>query len=241
MGESGAPSSFFRRVAINTRSEAILFSQPTPHTFCVMNLWVRTFPTFCARRHSSRYSIQIIDEKYIICALHMPSRLYAEERDREIFCNQIVKTIEQTEKSKKIESSILFGDFNSDPYDSSCLSANCFHGLPNSADANRIRRTVQVQSFLMFYNPMWNRFGDFLSPPGTYYHSNGKAMTPFWHMFDQVMIRPCLINALTPSKLQIIVRAGSISLLDSKGHPNSEQFSDHLPITFEIEEKNDEH
>lgn len=127
------------------------------------------------------------------------------------------------------------GDFNEDPYDTGRLDASNFHALPSADDALRERRQVFGEFFQMFYNPMWNFFGDFSSPPGTYYHTNSDAVTPFWHMFDQVLIRPCLVRSFVKESLSIVTRAGINSLLDNNGHPDR-HFSDHLPIVFEIKE-----
>ena len=52
-------SSFFLRVAMNTRRDVILFSQAAPQTCRVMYLWVSTFPQFLASRHSSLYSMGV--------------------------------------------------------------------------------------------------------------------------------------------------------------------------------------
>ena len=56
---SGAVSSFFLSVAINTRSDATLFSHDAPQSCCVMYLYVSTFPQFRASRHRSLYSIGV--------------------------------------------------------------------------------------------------------------------------------------------------------------------------------------
>ena len=183
-----------------------------------------------------RYSIQIINGKYILCSLHLPSQLYGSEEDRAIVAQKIVHDIDLQEKELGSNASIIFGDFNEDPYDSGCLSARHFHGLPSRDDAARGKRTVQGNSFSMFYNPMWNLFGDFTSPPGTYYHENSQALTPFWHMYDQVMIRPSLQHVFVENSLKILTNAGIDSLLDANGRPNI-KFSDHLPIIFELREE----
>lgn len=185
---------------------------------------------------SSRYSIQIINGKHILCSMHLPSQLFGDEEDRKIVMQSIIHDVLQHEAILKTNYSILLGDFNEDPYDVGCVSANHFHGLPCRDDAIREKRVVQGNTFFMFYNPMWNLYGDFTSPPGTYYHTTSIAVTPFWHMFDQVMIRPSLIEKFIPNSFEIVTHAGVIPLLDQSSHPDK-KYSDHLPIIFEIKEE----
>ena len=82
---------------------------------------------------------------------------------------------------------------------------------------------------------MWNLLGDKCNgKPGTYYYSGSKLMEYFWHMFDQVLIRPALIGDFAFDKLKIIESSGNISLLAENGLPDK-KFSDHLPIFFSLE------
>ena len=149
---------------------------------------------------------------------------------------QSIKTeIENLEKKLKTDYTILTGDLNEDPYDDGCLIASNFHGLPCKNDAKRGFRTIEKHSFSMFYNPMWNFFGDYTSPPGTYYYDGSQPRDSFWHIFDQVLIRPSLIKYFEEKSLKIITRANIHSLLDKNGRPDK-TYSDHLPIVFEIKE-----
>jgi len=82
---------------------------------------------------------------------------------------------------------------------------------------------------------MWSLFGDISAgPPGTYYHASSEHRVFFWNMFDQVLIRPDLLDAFNPRELEIIHTNGDISLLSSQNRPDDEQFSDHLPIRFTL-------
>lgn len=168
--------------------------------------------------------------------MHLPSQLHSgNEERRQIVIQSILESIHIHEAKIGTNKTIIFGDMNEDPYEKGCLSALCFHGLPNSVDVKKESRIIEGQSFRMFYNPTWNLFGDFTSPAGTYYYSGSNPTESFWHIFDQVLISPCLIERFVNDSLKIITNAGSISLLNRNGHPNT-QYSDHLPIIFEIEE-----
>lgn len=88
----------------------------------------------------------------------------------------------------------------------------------------------------MFYNPMWNLFGDFSYPPGTYYHNGSEPVNSFWNIYDQVMIRPGMKKCFVEKSLKIITDMQKYSLVDKLKHPRKD-ISDHLPIVFEIKEE----
>lgn len=124
---------------------------------------------------------------------------------------------------------------NINPYDNSCVNARYFHGIPIYEDAMRESRNIAGKEFRMFYNPMWNFLGDFKEPYGTYYRSAADTFNPYWHIYDQVIIRPSLRSRFVDGNLKIITGSANVSLLDKNKHPNH-SISDHLPITFEIKE-----
>ena len=184
----------------------------------------------------TRYSIQIIENKYIICAMHLPSQMSGGHQERRnIAIQTILNDLRECEKRLGTKRSIILGDFNEDPYETGCLSAENFHGLPCLNDALKNYRIIEGRQFETFYNPMWNLFGDQNSPPGTYYYAGSDPKCPYWHIFDQVMFRACLKNEFIMNSLEIITKAGEEDLLNVNGQPNK-KYSDHLPIIFEIQE-----
>jgi len=54
----------------------------------------------------------------------------------------------------------------------------------------------------------------------------------FWHMFDQVLLRPGLISAFKHDELKILETDGNVSFLTRNGIPRG---SDHLPVFFALE------
>ena len=185
-------------------------------------------------------SIQVIDENIILCCVHLNSQIYSNSIDRrEIDMEQIIGDIRQLEKEIKTDNTIVVGDFNINPYDRSCVSARYFHGIPIYEEAKREMRTISGKEFYMFYNPMWNFLGDFKEPYGTYYHNSGDTVNTYWNLYDQVIIRPALRNRFIDNSLRIITETTTASLLDRNRHPNRD-ISDHLPISFEIQEDDHE-
>lgn len=181
-------------------------------------------------------SLQIIDSKYILACLHLPSKLYAERLKKDIAIGRIVEEIQRYEKMLGIENTIIVGDINENPYETGCLGAGRFHGIPVYKDAMRKYRTVMGESFKMFYNPMWNLLGDFSFPPGTYYYVGNDVINSFWNIYDQVMLRPCLRERFIDKELKILYKTEKNRLVNRNNHP-SKDISDHLPIIFEIREE----
>ena len=83
------------------------------------------------------------------------------------------------------------------------------------------------------YNPMWNLFGDFEYPPGTYYRTDSKMYNPCWYMLDQVIISQSMIPFMIREKLKIIIECRNKPLYTKNGYPNS-NISDHFPIVCEF-------
>jgi hypothetical protein len=101
--------------------------------------------------------------------------------------------------------------------------------------ALRGTRTVAGNKYPFFYNPMWSHFGDAdESPPGTYYYTSAEHKMFFWNMFDQVLIRPYLIDLFQNETLKILNTDGTVSFLSERGLPDSSVVSDHLPILFKL-------
>lgn len=185
----------------------------------------------------SHYTIQIINGKDILCCVHLNSKIQSgHEGYREILIDRIVHDIQNTEREIGTNNSIVVGDFNINPYEASCIDARYFHSIPVCSEAERGSRTIAGNEYHMFYNPMWNLFGDFQKPYGTYYYNTGSTKNTYWNIFDQVIIRPTLKTRFLKDSLKILTETTTRYLLDTNGHPDK-NISDHLPIIFEIMEE----
>lgn len=182
----------------------------------------------------SRYSIQIINNEWILCCVHLMSDLHGDYSDeRLVLIQQIMYDIRKVEQRVATHRIIIIGDMNEMPYDKGCLSANGFHGLPvlNLEDSNN--RNIYGKAYEKFYNPMWNLMGDRVFPPGTYYWNNSRLYSPMWYMLDQVIISKEVIPFFSKENLEIIVSCKYADLRDSHNRPNKD-ISDHFPIICEI-------
>lgn len=186
-------------------------------------------------RQSKYYSMQIIKNDMLLCGVHLPSQMWADERTQTLAFQSVVRDIELAEEDGGIDKTIVVGDFNQNPYDDGCLGACGFHGIPIADEAQKISRTIFGTKYKMFYNPMWNLLGDFSYPPGTYYYRGSKEKNEFWNIFDQVIVRPQLRSRFVDKELKIITKAQGVSLVTQNQQPN-EKISDHLPIVFQLTE-----
>ncbi len=93
---------------------------------------------------------------------------------------------------------------------------------------------------IFFYNPMWGKMGDnSQGPPGTYYYNDSSYANLFWHTFDQVIMRPDLLEYFSDESLQVLDSIKGVSLVSPDGIPDTSIGSDHLPIlvTLQIEQE----
>lgn len=151
----------------------------------------------------------------------------------------IIKEIQETEISQGIESNIIVGDFNMNPFEHGIVKANGFHATMSKKIALEQSRIIQENEYKYLYNPMWSLFGDLHEEPiGTYHYKHSELINFQWNIFDQLLLRPSLIERLEKDSLKILTSDGKNSLVNEKGIPKGgDNHSDHLPIIFTIDLK----
>lgn len=181
------------------------------------------------------FSLQIVNNEYIICGVHMYSDLYGDHHNERLaLAEQIMIEIEKLKAKINSDKVIIIGDINESPYEKTSLSAKGFHGMPAFNENDRPYRDVYGESYQKMYNPMWNLFGDFNYPPGTYYRSEAKLLAPAWFMIDQIIISQSMISFLKRESLKIIVECDGEKFYTKEMHPNK-KISDHFPIVCEFD------
>ncbi len=181
------------------------------------------------------YAMVIVNNDMIICSLHLPSNIYNEaEKDRQIIVQDAKEQIELYCKKKKIYKVIVIGDLNENPYEGNILGASGFAGIP-VAELAPSKRKIRNKNIKMYYNPMWRFFGDEKLPYGTYYCKKGHD-TPFWNIYDQVLLSPSLVDCFVSEELRIITKIGEMNLTNERGIPDHKNYSDHFPIVLELKE-----
>ncbi|NKB18146.1 MAG: hypothetical protein HC770_08835 [Pseudanabaena sp. CRU_2_10] len=130
---------------------------------------------------------------------------------------------------------IVVGDLNLNPFSNGVVSARGLHGVMTQGIARKEDRKIQGRVYPFFYNPMWKHLGDRAnSPPGTYHYRKSDHVCYFWNIFDQVLVRPALLDLWDEESLQILTGDGQQSFLTPSGFPNAKSFSDHLPLLFRL-------
>jgi hypothetical protein len=175
-------------------------------------------------------------EDVLVAAVHLPSKLYWSDESQMFECANLSNAIVEEERKAGHSRTILVGDLNMNPFEKGVIAAAGLHAVPTRRIAERIKRTVQGKSYLFFYNPMWAHFGDASDrPAGTYYYERAEHVNYFWNNFDQVLIRPQLMDRFRSDQLRILDNAGETSLSRADGTPNKGNASDHFPLLFALD------
>ncbi|MGD1950100.1 MAG: endonuclease/exonuclease/phosphatase family protein [Leptolyngbyaceae cyanobacterium] len=199
------------------------------------------YPTESIQPATDNYGISIreikspLAESILVAAVHLSSKLYADDNEQTAQTRQIVQSIEEAEENAGHSRTVVIGDFNMNPFEKGLVDADAFHGVMSQLTARKGTRNVRSTQRKFFYNPMWGRMGDLSEgPPGTYYYQASKNFELFWNTFDQVLLRPGLLNAFRKENLKVITEIGTNRFLTSD-RLNKDEFSDHLPIMIELE------
>jgi len=186
----------------------------------------------------TRYQIIKIETSYyqlLIAMIHNTSKFQlsddAQRENLRIFHQDI---IEQEEKHTT-RNTLVIGDFNANPFESSCVAANSLHAIPYINEVKNPTRIVQEKKYQKFYNPTWKFFSKREIPYTTYYCNKSDLYSIYWNIFDQVVIRPELIDAFVDESLCIISETRNHKLLE-RNKPNKVNYSDHLPLFLKLEE-----
>ncbi len=75
--------------------------------------------------------------------------------------------IELAEEESGHKNTVIFGDFNMNPFDKGMISAAALNSLPSLRIAKNESRIIQGPKHSFFYNPSWNLLGDLDDTPGT--------------------------------------------------------------------------
>lgn len=160
-------------------------------------------------------------------AVHFFSKLHRNDPDFLMKSIKFSSTVTEIEERVNLKNTILCGDFNMNPFEEGLTISGGMHAFPTKIEAKKGKRTIDFEEYEMFYNPMWKFIGEDESL-GTYYHSNPDSGGLYWNIFDQVIVRPNLIDNL--ENLNIIKETNN----DILATDEKILISDHLPIKFSI-------
>ncbi|MGM4988384.1 endonuclease/exonuclease/phosphatase family protein [Tardiphaga sp. 841_E9_N1_2] len=168
----------------------------------------------------------------LLVAVHLPSKLHRSDAEQTIHALRIASAIRAAEMQTGNANSVVMGDFNMNPFEDGMVAADGLHAVMDQTLARSLDRVVDGTARSFFYNPMWSRLGDESEgPPGTYFKRGGQ-ISLFWHTFDQILLRPSLLDYYSKSDLRVVTRIGDLDLL--KGSQINTSISDHLPILISL-------
>lgn len=174
-------------------------------------------------------------EDFLLTGLHLISKNSSTAESQNEAASRVADELIKGEDRYQVNRHIVLGDFNMNPFEPGMIKANGFHGTMSSEVAGRGYRTVQTREYPYFYNPTWSLFGDLNKDvSGTYYYQRAEHVSYEWNMFDQVLIRPSMVNNFVKDTLEIIQSDGVTSLTTKRNIPDQKNYSDHLPLFFTL-------
>jgi hypothetical protein len=99
----------------------------------------------------------------------------------------------------------------------------------------KVTRSVLNKDYEFFCNPMWSCYKRWENGPlATHYFNGCGTHEVFWHMLDQIVLRPQALYMFSEKNLRVLTEAGNTSLLTKHGLPDEKNASDHLPVIFQL-------
>ncbi len=183
-----------------------------------------------------RHLVPPIGRNILLVATHLPSKLHQSEQDQVLTCTRFVRMIEEAETEVGHTRTLVIGDFNMNPFEHGIVGAAGIHAVSDRSIATRGTRKVGGEDRRFFYNPMWSYFGDVPpGPPGTYFYDTGTQVNLYWNIFDQVLIRPELLDAFSDENIRIVTQVGSACQISGFERPGKSVVSDHFPILLRLD------
>jgi hypothetical protein len=179
-------------------------------------------------------------ESFLVVAAHLPSKRNRSADDQVQLATRIGRLIREAEEKVSHRRTVLIGDLNMNPFEAGVVGSEGLHAIMDRNIASRDTRRVLGEDRLFFYNPMWSFFGDHgAGSHGTYFYDSGKEVNYYWHIFDQVLIRPSLLKYIDKDSVRIMTEVAGINLLTENRRPDRRTHSDHLPLVCRLNLKED--
>ncbi len=229
---------FTMAAALNAKLSRRPFHNTPPVEYDKVHIFARFDPSMVkpvcdTARMTVRHFVLPGRDSFVVAGVHLGSKMYLRDEQQAARCVELSLRLAEQETKVGHARTILVGDFNVNPFEHGVAGAPGFNAVMTRAIASRGSRTVEAKKRPFFYNPMWNHFGDSgPNPPGTYYYESSAHM---WNMFDQVLVRPALLDRFVEADLQVLTGIGDVSLLNRRGTPDAKAASDHLPLLFALD------
>lgn len=188
-------------------------------------------------KHFSSYKVCDKKVTWLLNIVHLTSAMYKDESARNRRADNVSDLFRKIEEGVFHEDefkSIIVGDFNLQPYSQGVAGVFGFNATMSVANAKKRYRKIEGEKRYYYFNPMWKLMGDNKAAQGTYYTDNDQQdLSMFWYSFDEVLIRPYFIDKFNWEYFGVVERTEKYNfIIDHK--INKIDFSDHLPLKFEI-------
>lgn len=171
---------------------------------------------------------------FILGLIHGPDLRNYDLDSRHSFAERLGEEVRFVISEKRNDKMILLGDFNMNPYDRAMNLASGYNAMSTKACTNAKKRMHLEDKYDFYYNPMWGLLGDSSAgPAGTVFDTSNQGQYG-WSTFDQVLFHHSTLEYY--DQVKIISETETINLANSKGHPNSNEYSDHFPILISLRE-----
>ena len=172
------------------------------------------------------------NNEFLLVGCHLIDPIFPSVMQRYEKAKNLSEEIRKYESDLSTNNTIVIGDLNMNPFDDGISGVLGLNAVMDLNIAKRTVRRYESEDYPYFYNPMWYFMGHPQHANGTIYY-NKQDNPLYWHMFDQVLLRPALAVGFNHNNLAIITTIGSTSLLDSQGVIDN-KYSDHLPICITL-------
>ena len=177
----------------------------------------------------------------ILGGLHFPSKATYKGETQLSYASHYARWINDVEKQRANKKTIIFGDFNMNPFEQGMIEPQTFNATLSYDIAKSGQRTSHFEKFDYFYNPMWNWLGDRehhsgkIKIPGSFYFKTTSDVTQiYWNVFDKVILRPSIIDIIDYTSLKIIEAIPLNDLINQDCENKEDNFTDHLPLLFNL-------
>lgn len=169
---------------------------------------------------------------FTLVAVHLASKLFSDDFDQAEQALELAQAIDSIEDKLGHTRTVVIGDFNMDPFERGLVSARAFNAVTQMEIALRQSRVHDSIERKFFYNPMWKFYAERPSTPaGTYYRVSPGGRSIYWHILDQVLLRPRLLENFSEECVMVLDQTKLGSLIDENRRPS---ISDHLPILLKL-------
>lgn len=195
-----------------TRTKGLQFREADSDSLCRNILIFPRFPTrFLLRRSEGpRFTGRLINlpephQPLILFVVHFGSKQYKSGASQTLAAPGFSQTVKDLEKKARHDRTLIVGDFNMNPFEGGVVGAEGLNAAMSRWVSEKEERKIDGVKYPFFYNPMWSHFGDSThaefppasplhEPPGTRYYPAGESRWHYWNIFDQVLLRPSLLQ-----------------------------------------------